>query len=552
MVKKEVEPQPIVQLQAKLQQESELGRVERQQRNLATECAALSGGKRLAKQRKVVDILNHENYNILNDLYVATGGPKKLIDSRHNKQLTGLLKENDVFERQIKQMRLSEIEIDEQIQLTKKKVIEAQSKVTTDAEHMKRVLEGQKTLATLENKLDTFVKQTCAINDENHRLRDEIDHYLFERNTFNKAWYGNIATLAKGKKIMMDLIEQATISYDRRDETVAVLHALREKCHMDLVVQTEEMASLQRIKDHESKLAKFMDVKGQKRCMRDLLDRKETRRDERHNALQNQLVRNEEILNRVWKMSGTARINDFVAAYTQREFENYTTFNLIAALHFECETLNDSIIRLKDDITTQANINSARAQMQLSNLKKYKETLQNLNKEFNNELNSNKRIEKILERLFDGILKLFTLCKCDLTPFATLLGENAGVNRYNVSLFLQILDGQVNDLLLKSFFKQKTQPKVKGKAPVTTVREDVRPHRVNPIQKVVPTNPCPLCVEKEQVSDVIDLLQFVHSRGEAEVKLANRLKLPDGLDRLHNVSACNLPQSRAIIQRRYQ
>ncbi|KAK5638837.1 hypothetical protein RI129_013132 [Pyrocoelia pectoralis] len=131
-------------------------------------------------------------------------------------------------------------------------------------------------------------------------------------------------------------------------------------------------------------------------------------------------------------------------------------------------------------------------------------------------------------------------------------GKNTSVTRFNVLLFLQILDGQVNDLLLASYFKQKMQPKIKGKPLVSILKEDIRPHPINSIQKVVATNPCPLCVEKEQVSDVIDLLQFVQTKNEAEIKLANRLKLPDGLDRLHNVSACHLPKSRAIIQRRYQ
>lgn len=60
------------------------------------------------------------------------------------------------------------------------------------------------------------------------------------------------------------------------------------------------------------------------------------------------------------------------------------------------------------------------------------------------------------------------------------------------------------------------------------------------------------CVEHEQVSDVIDTLQHALNREEIQNKLQERLELPDGLERLHNVFACHLPESRQIIQRRYQ
>lgn len=53
------------------------------------------------------------------------------------------------------------------------------------------------------------------------------------------------------------------------------------------------------------------------------------------------------------------------------------------------------------------------------------------------------------------------------------------------------------------------------------------------------------------VSDVIDDLQYVLHKNEIQGKLKDRLRLEDGLDRLHNVSLCNLPKSREIIQKRY-
>lgn len=60
------------------------------------------------------------------------------------------------------------------------------------------------------------------------------------------------------------------------------------------------------------------------------------------------------------------------------------------------------------------------------------------------------------------------------------------------------------------------------------------------------------CVEHEQVSDVIDDLQFAYTKAEIQEKLQRKMELNQLDDKLHNVSACHLPKSRQIIQKRYQ
>ncbi|KAJ8946145.1 hypothetical protein NQ314_008967 [Rhamnusium bicolor] len=60
------------------------------------------------------------------------------------------------------------------------------------------------------------------------------------------------------------------------------------------------------------------------------------------------------------------------------------------------------------------------------------------------------------------------------------------------------------------------------------------------------------CVEHEMVSDVIDVLQFAYDKKRIQEKLEKRLQIEGAEERLHNVSACHLPKSRQIIQKRYQ
>lgn len=78
------------------------------------------------------------------------------------------------------------------------------------------------------------------------------------------------------------------------------------------------------------------------------------------------------------------------------------------------------------------------------------------------------------------------------------------------------------------------------------------PGTIEPVEKICRTSPCPLCVEHDLVSDVIDDLQRAYDKKEIEDKLKVRLKTEGSQCALHNVSACHLPKSRQIIQKRYQ
>jgi len=51
---------------------------------------------------------------------------------------------------------------------------------------------------------------------ENARLRNEIDNLLVQRSQFNDAYKGLTGRLDESKRIMMDLIEQATTAYEQR------------------------------------------------------------------------------------------------------------------------------------------------------------------------------------------------------------------------------------------------------------------------------------------------------------------------------------------------
>ena len=84
-------------------------------------------------------------------------------------------------------------------------------------------------ITILENRLEVATKKFNLIVAENTQLRAKIDSLIRERAQFNVLWAKMIGQLNSGKMIINDLIEQATITFNQRDEELNKIHALKER-----------------------------------------------------------------------------------------------------------------------------------------------------------------------------------------------------------------------------------------------------------------------------------------------------------------------------------
>lgn len=81
----------------------------------------------------------------------------------------------------------------------------------------------------LENRLEVATKRFNIAVALNTKLRDEIEDKLKERSQFTALWNKLINQLNTGKQIINDLVEQATIAFNQRDEELNKIQALRER-----------------------------------------------------------------------------------------------------------------------------------------------------------------------------------------------------------------------------------------------------------------------------------------------------------------------------------
>lgn len=154
----------------------------------------------------------------------------------------------------------------------------------------------------------------------------------------------------EGKKFIMDLIDQSTLAFDQREELCNKLTVLKDRNENDKVMHIQEMREMQRRLEHDAKLQKFFDIKGQKRLNPELEQRELDKKQSQKETYERQLLEYKEIIEKIKLLYGEEDADRLVAQFKRQEDENFALFNYVNELSHEVEVLNDSTQELQDEI----------------------------------------------------------------------------------------------------------------------------------------------------------------------------------------------------------
>lgn len=477
-----------------LQLEQEVGRLARQYAIMERDRKAVgeqSGGK-LAKQRKVIKILKNEHRNVATNLDVATAPAKIRQDGALARDLEELLGRFDDYDETIATEKRHLREVNDQIGRVKKEVVALEAVQITDVQWQNRALEGRKVVEALENKLDVQIKKFCAIMAENRKLREEIDHLLKERAHFNLLWERLVHNLNQGKKFMLDLIEQATIAYDQREEWCSKLQALRARAKNDLVLHSEEIGKLYGRIDDDEKLREFLSVKCQKRLTTDLENKEMTKRLKQREETETRLREYRETLDEIFEFTGQTVVDELAKAFGKDEEENFALFKYINELNRETEDLSDELNRLHASIDEQRELNAKRSLRQDDKLRRLNAELEIAAREAEEAEAELVSKEATLTALVSGVDRLFKLCRCSNAPLLELLGNNADVDTYNVLLHMEILEKRVSELIVAVYYKEQLETERRRGKFAGVIKTNAVPGAIYTVDKIVATQPCSL------------------------------------------------------------
>ncbi|KAJ9576167.1 hypothetical protein L9F63_006989 [Diploptera punctata] len=445
-------------------------------------------------------------------------------------------------------------ELNWQIKKVEKEVMELKKHDVSDDMMMQRDLKTARNVRNLEDRLGVVTSKFNMMVASNGKLRQEINHLLKERAHFNKLYQQLVFHLNAGKKVMVDLIEQATFSYDQREEAQNKLKALKDRGKQDLLIQSQEMRELQRHLDHDIKLQDFLGVKGQRRILSELEAKEALKKRKKRENTEQLITTYEGILSQIKEFTGENDIDRLTAQFVKQEEENFAIFNYVNELNNEVESLQERVCELRIKIDEQRELSNERAKQQQETLSRLCQTLQEkLNDAKETEIKL-KNCNTALNTLLRGIEQIFHLVRCDNDPVLALLGENVHVTPYNVMLYLEIIERRTNELMNVVFYLQHLTPMAETEEEKVQLRDLSIPQHP-PMEKIVPTHPCPLCVEEEEMTQEEDEeTLFPLTRGEVEKRVQDLEQDPerDISERLHNVSVCRLPRSRKIMQSTYE
>ncbi|XP_018332081.1 coiled-coil domain-containing protein 63-like [Agrilus planipennis] len=539
-------------LEVELDNEKDLNRLRREYKICDKEHWALLKGtdRNLAKMKKVIKIFKKEHKTVNLDLAVATCDPKREQDIENALKIKKLMRESNKLDEKIKQARSNNSGLEQQIRMTEKNIKKLRASRVTDLKHQKKIQQSNYQIERLEKKLETQNEKLGAITGENQKLREEIIDLINERNRFNTSWEKMISKLYKGKKVLMDLFQQCTVTYNARDECIQKLKFLRSRAYSDFNRDVDSQSALERNLDHRCKLSNFIRTKQIKRHTDDLKQTAQKTKRAHTIALQIKRTAYEHVLDAITELTHAKELPVVMQGFLKEDIANFSKFNLIVRLNDEIEETGNALRE------TQTNIEQLQAKHKNIS-KNHEQLLANLEERLKKSIEEADAAETKtreqdgkLRQIFEAIRNLFEKAECDDTPFLSLLSDNSTPNKYNVILYLEAVEQQFRKYILAAFYKQQSADVRKAQG--TIIKAEKSLFENVQVDDYTSTSPCPLCVELEMVGDVVDTLQFSFTRTEVRKYLEERLEFPDGADRLHSVSQCNLPKSRDIVHKRYQ
>lgn len=239
------------------------------------------------------------------------------------------------------------------------------------------------------------------------------------------------------------------MTYDQREEWCNKLSALHTRIHNDTILHNREMRELQRRLDYDSCLHEFLEVKGQKRVMRDLERKQQKIKELEKQKAEKQLMVYAETLEQIKQLSGERNEQRLAALYLKQEEENFALFNYVNELNAELEELGNAILQLKSDIDEQKRQNEVRAKQQQKTVACLTGELELAIRETKVARVALRNKQAEMADFLRDINELFVLLRCNEAPALGLLGSEAKISDNNVFVYLELIEKRVEDILQK-------------------------------------------------------------------------------------------------------
>ncbi|XP_075967209.1 coiled-coil domain-containing protein 114 [Anarhichas minor] len=445
--------------------ESEIAKLQRQFRIMEGDRQAYNfqAREQIRMQQQEIEKLLKEQEDLHINLGACKSVSRQQQDSEDTQSLRALLEQRDMLEEELWKEKQCQKELEKEITNTELKLAELRKgEVGTGDTQKSKLRRTQKTIRTLEYKLDRSLTRFNEQLTKNSHLREELQTLHIERIRFQQLHNKLDKELYDVRKKIGETVNLSNVAYDTRLEAQSKLTMMREKAVKDLAQYNTEMKELERVIAQEFSLKEFMTTKCSERSGQDeghemghkqLSEMKEQRRmdsgEESLDAL-------EEVFERIQAVTGEDNLDMLVSRFIQAEDQNFALFNFVNEQNNEAEALRDQISKTRAEIQQFRVAGLQQEQDHRSLLKDIDEQQKESESQAEDYENQASIISKILDEIKTGVNSIFSKMDCDRSVMEDLLGSSTGISENNIMSYLGLVEQKTNELLtIQAFLNSK-------------------------------------------------------------------------------------------------
>ncbi|XP_022065480.1 coiled-coil domain-containing protein 114 [Acanthochromis polyacanthus] len=447
--------------------EAELGKLQRQHRILEKDHQAykIQAQREIHKQEQEMKQLLKEQDELHRKLGACKTVSRLQQDSKNIQCLQALLQESDTLDKQIKEEKQCQQELQKEISKMELKVAEVtKGEASKSAAERSEKQRAQKAIANLQYKLDKALTRFNEQMSTNKRLRQEVQTLYIERVRFQQLHNRLNKELQEVRKKTTEVTNLSNAAYDARVEVQSKMAMMREKAWKDCAQYNAEMKELQRVIASESNTKGFMSTKCSKKNEGDndqgLGPRQLSKLKEqnRMDSEEGSLDALEEMFKRNQLVTEEDDLDLLVTRFIQAEDRNFALYNFVTEQMKGVEALRDEISQIQEEMEQFQVKGLQQEQDHQSQLRDIEEKRKEIELQAEDYENQGSSISKILDEIMTGINSIFSKLEYDRSKAEDLLGSSAGITENNIMFYLGLLEQKTNELLTVQAFLNSKDP----------------------------------------------------------------------------------------------
>lgn len=417
--------------------------------------------------------------------------------------------------------------------------------VVSDQQYAIHLKQANFKLRQLENRLYAARHTENKFKVNIIRLQHLIRALCVDRTKFNKLWVKIVDRLALDKKMLFDMTDQAVIAFEKGAEYRQRIDIIAENASIMKNKQIDEMTAILGSLHMDIIRGKFFSNKVHQTEMRQLDTMEMKRRNafrQYYNETQNEYAM---CLNQVKSKAGRTGVDAIIREFAKQKREYFAQFSYLNDLQSRVMQMNAILTKVKSQVEK-----SKSKQVLPKKKKKEKLVLESTfdhakmkNQENDGKLNA---LNDSLEKYHRKLTALASSMQCESTSAHLVKDfENDAVHDHNVKAFLSEIEERLRQIIIYVYYLDWHEDDPTSQTPKVVQYIDVVNYHLNEIEEERIIHQCAECsMDAEVGGHETETPLDVAAVRETMLK---KVLLPEIANRMHNISQCDLPASRALL-----